>query len=116
MPDPVKELSDLLRELDVPIKFGLRAQGHLPRVREMVAQGMPWGDIGRAIGWQGEAVREWFGKEDFADQMLTADRSRIRRELLAWTEAASWFGATGRVLGASDFRAALDKICPEAAE
>lgn len=119
MNDPVKELADLLRELDAPIKFGLRAQGHLPKVREMLAQGMPWHDIGRAIGWHGEAVREWFGRENFADQMLTADRKRIRREMLAAIDPEirmhriAGSSLEVEVVLVSWLRAEVDRICPE---
>lgn len=48
------EVFDILK--NAPILFGLRAQGHLPTVERMIAEGASWDEIGRAIGWTGDAV------------------------------------------------------------
>lgn len=49
--------------LNVPIKFGLRAQGKLDTVSALVAQGRPWDEIGRVIGWDGATAKEFYERE-----------------------------------------------------
>ncbi len=46
--------------LDVPFKFGLRAQGHIPTVERMLSEGASWSEIGRAIGWDGDTARDFY--------------------------------------------------------
>jgi hypothetical protein len=46
-----------LDEFDAPILFGLAAQGHIPIIEKMLAQGKDWNDIGKAIGWMPRAAR-----------------------------------------------------------
>lgn len=60
MTDPIKELGDALKSSGMKIKFGLRAQGHIPTVRRMLAAGASWDEIGREIGWHGDTARKWF--------------------------------------------------------
>lgn len=45
---------------DVKIKFGLRAQGHIPNVERMLAEGKSWEEIGNAIGWHGPTAKEYY--------------------------------------------------------
>ena len=42
----------------VPMKFGLRAQGHLDTVARMVRENKSWDEIGQAIGWAPDAVAQ----------------------------------------------------------
>lgn len=63
MKDPVKELCRLLEEAGVQVQFGLYQQGHMPRVRFMLALGSTWKEIGAAIGWHGPAVERHFKVE-----------------------------------------------------
>jgi hypothetical protein len=58
--DPWKELVQLLKEANTPIKFGLRAQGHIPTIERMLASGSSWEAIGKAIGWDPQAAKEWY--------------------------------------------------------
>jgi hypothetical protein len=60
---------------DVPVVFGLRAQGHIPTVRAMLRAGRSWEEIGREIGWDGDtARRDWRADQDavgtLADRVL----------------------------------------------
>lgn len=47
----------------VEVRFGLRAQGKLETVGEMLAEGRSWEDIGRAIGWDGETAKRFYEME-----------------------------------------------------
>jgi len=54
-------LKELLKVFDgVPIRFGLEAQGHIPKVEEMLAAGRSWDEIGAAIGWHGPTAKEYY--------------------------------------------------------
>jgi hypothetical protein len=90
-PQPPASILDLLG--DVPVAFGLRAQGHLPTVERMVAEGASWDEIGCEIGWAGEAVEEFYGYEksaiyalrrasDEATNGLTSNARFIEQEVL----------------------------------
>lgn len=50
MDDAIKELSQILKDSNVKIKFGLKAQGHIPVVEKMLSDGATWYEIGRVIG------------------------------------------------------------------
>ena len=54
------ELFKALAESGVKIKVGLRAQGHIPTVERMLADGRTWDEIGKEIGWHGPTVKEWY--------------------------------------------------------
>jgi hypothetical protein len=45
------------------VEFGLSAQGLIPKIKEMLARGEGWGDIGAAIGWDPETAREHYYRE-----------------------------------------------------
>lgn len=45
---------------NVPIVFGLRAQGHIPTVERMLAEGASWDEIGKEIGWDGAAAQRFY--------------------------------------------------------
>ena len=60
---PVEKLGRLLQEVGAEVKIGLRAQGHLPTVERMLAEGKSWAEIGKAIGWNGDAAARWFAHE-----------------------------------------------------
>lgn len=63
MSDAIRQLSNLLRECGLRPLFGLRAQGHMPRVEFMLATGATWDEIGKAIGWHGATVALCYGIE-----------------------------------------------------
>jgi len=44
----------------VRIAFGLEAQGHIPTVEAMLADGLDWPAIGRRIGWHGETAKQYY--------------------------------------------------------
>ncbi len=46
-----------------PVVFGLRAQGHLPTIERMLADGASWQAIGKTIGWCPDTAREWYERE-----------------------------------------------------
>jgi hypothetical protein len=58
--DPNKELCAILNEAGLTPKIGLEAQGHIPKVEQMRAKGKSWEEIGKAIGWHGPSVKEWY--------------------------------------------------------
>jgi hypothetical protein len=66
-----KLLGEVFR--DVKIKFGLRAQGYIPIVEAMLADGKTWDEIGKTIGWNGRAVKEWYEIERNTDGLLERD-------------------------------------------
>lgn len=47
----------------VKIRFGLRQQGHIPKVEAMLLEGKSWDEIGRQIGWAGSAVEQFYDME-----------------------------------------------------
>jgi hypothetical protein len=49
--------------LNTPIRFGLRAQGHLPTIRRMLSEGASWEEIGREINWCPDTAREHYERE-----------------------------------------------------
>jgi hypothetical protein len=49
--------------MHTPVAFGLRAQGHLPTIEQMLREGAPWAEIGRKIGWCPDTAREWYERE-----------------------------------------------------
>jgi hypothetical protein len=46
--------------LNTPVVIGLEAQGHIPTVERMLADGESWEAIGEAIGWHGPTAAEWY--------------------------------------------------------
>lgn len=54
------QLGELLNEAGLTIKFGLRAQGHIPTIQRMLACGATWDEIGQAIGWHPPTAKEWY--------------------------------------------------------
>jgi len=57
----IDELETLLDEAGLTVKFGLVAQGHVPTVSRMLMDGRSWEDIGAAIGWCPDTVRQHVG-------------------------------------------------------
>lgn len=57
-PSAVVSLSKILD--GVPVRIGLRQQGHLSTVERMRAEGATWDEIGKAIGWHGPTVAKWY--------------------------------------------------------
>ena len=55
-----EKLDAILKEGGIRVKFGLRAQGHIPKVNFMLAMGATWDEIGRAIGWHGPTVKQFY--------------------------------------------------------
>lgn len=61
-PEPTEEPSDLFKGLEnARVAFGLAAQGHIPTVERMRAGGASWDEVGKAIGWCGDAVERFYG-------------------------------------------------------
>ena len=62
VPHTIKDLCDLLGECNVTPRIGLEAQGHIPTVERMLAEGHSWDEIAKAVRWSdGEVVRKWYG-------------------------------------------------------
>jgi hypothetical protein len=57
------QLGTLLQEAGATLRVGLRQQGHLPTVERMRAEGASWAEIGKAIGWSGDAAEKWYEME-----------------------------------------------------
>lgn len=60
---PEEQLYKLMRESGLKIKFGLRAQGHIPTIDRMLAEGATWEEIGATIGWHPPTAKEWYERE-----------------------------------------------------
>jgi hypothetical protein len=58
--DLIQRLIDELHLAGAELQFGLRNQGHIPTVERMLGEGQSWDAIGRAIGWDPAAAREWY--------------------------------------------------------
>ena len=50
--------------LNVPVAFGLRAQGHIPTIKHMLSLGKTWDEIGAAINWDPETARAFYAREN----------------------------------------------------
>ncbi len=57
--DIVNEIMDVIG--NTPFQFGLAAQGKIPTVEKMLADGSTWDEIGKAIGWDGEIAKRFYG-------------------------------------------------------
>lgn len=53
---------ELERLLDVPIVFGLKAQGHLPTIERMLSERKTWREIAEAIGWDEKTAQFHYEK------------------------------------------------------
>ena len=51
-----------VRPILIPV-FGLKAQGHIPTIQRMLAEGKTWEDIGREIGWDPGTAEEFYIRE-----------------------------------------------------
>jgi hypothetical protein len=60
-PDPVDEFRS------AKVVFGLRAQGHIPTIERMLAEGASWPEIGDAICWCPDTAREWYERDQEAN-------------------------------------------------
>lgn len=49
--------------LDLPVYIGLRQQGHLGTVEQMLRDGKTWEEIGAAIGWNWQTALDWWARE-----------------------------------------------------
>jgi hypothetical protein len=85
---------------DVPISFGLRAQGHIETVRAMLRAGRSWDEIGREIGWDGNTAREYWR----ADQDAVSD---LADTILDFITVALQSFTTEQLQAAADHRAAV---------
>lgn len=61
--DLVRALVDEMMASNVSVRFGLRAQGHIPTIERMLSEGADWHAIGRAIGWHADTARQWYERE-----------------------------------------------------
>lgn len=61
----MKGLGEILDSASLSI--GLRAQGHMPAIRRMLAEGRSWRQIGDAIGWDGETAKRWYEMESASE-------------------------------------------------
>ena len=61
-PTAFAELCALIDEAGLQVRFGLRAQGHVQTIEDMLLDGDDWPAIGREIGWCPETAREWWAR------------------------------------------------------
>lgn len=60
MPDLTdREIADALD--NAKIVFGLEAQGHIPTIEAMRADGKSWYEVGRKIGWEPDTAERHYG-------------------------------------------------------
>ncbi len=78
--DQAMGVEALLKLLDDSgMVMGLRAQGHVPTVMQMLCDGATWKDIGAAIGWDGDAAHDWFDRFEVHDALATANETINRQ-------------------------------------
>lgn len=53
--------ADFAELLNLPVHFGLVAQGHIPTIERMLAEGRTWSEIGAVIGWMPETAEKHYG-------------------------------------------------------
>ena len=91
--NPVRDLAELLKDSGLKVVFGLRAQGHLPTIKAMLAGGASWDQIGEAIGWHAPTARKHYDAESLADVYLAAEHARLREKVEAMlTRGADGWG------------------------
>jgi len=61
MSELIDELGSLLDEVGLTVRFGLRAQGHIPTIKRMLEDGETWRTIGETIGWCPDTARQHWG-------------------------------------------------------
>ena len=54
----MKSLEEMMGNM--PVVFGLKNQGHIPTVEKMLKEGKSWGEIGKALNWDGETARQHY--------------------------------------------------------
>lgn len=74
---PIEDLCNLLKECGVTPKIGLEAQGHIPKIEAMLAEGKAWSEIGKAIGWHGPTAHEWYDRYRWRKEIEERERERI---------------------------------------
>ena len=57
------DLESFLARPGLCLRIGLTDQGHMPKVEQMLKDRKSWDEIGKAIGWHGPAVKEWYEYE-----------------------------------------------------
>lgn len=77
--DPIQQLAEILKDANATVRVGLRQQGKFDRVAQMVRDHAGWTEIGRAIGWHGPTVADWFALEllQESDAKAQADAETI---------------------------------------
>lgn len=63
--------ADFAAILNAPVLFGLVAQGHIPTIERMLADGRDWDYIGGAIGWMPETAKEHY--ERYLERRKSSD-------------------------------------------
>ncbi len=59
--DWLDELQSLADMASLRVVFGLRQQGHIQLIAQMLLDGDDWADIGNAIGWCPKTARKHWG-------------------------------------------------------
>jgi len=59
---------DKLDKAGMTIKFGLKAQGHIPTIEKMLKKGKSWDEIGKKINWCPKTAKEWYQEEKDHDE------------------------------------------------
>jgi len=79
---------------NVSYAFGLDAQGHVPTVERMLADGADWDAIGKAIGWDPATARDYWSRslvarlsEENPDAMLLEPREMYDHCIVGLIEA-----------------------------
>ncbi len=60
MSDKDRLLKDLDILLNMPVLFGLEAQGHIPTIEQMLSENKTWDEIGKTIGWLPDTAQEHY--------------------------------------------------------
>lgn len=112
--DICKELDELLEECGARVTFGLQAQGHIPTVERMLAEGATWDRIGDAIGWHPVTAREHYELHQLAGKVRAEEGARIRKEITSGlNELDAIPTGTAKIYSRGELQALLDRIIPE---
>jgi hypothetical protein len=89
MTKAIEELCKLIDDAGLKVQFGLRQQGHLPTIEQMLKEGKSWEEIGQAIRWDPETAKQWYHDE----QLIVMVRDRLQEEFGA--ELRDWLNQVG---------------------
>jgi hypothetical protein len=123
----MRTLARLLEESGCELQIGLRAQGKFNTVMQLRLAHKSWDEIGRAIGWSGEAVNRSFvleaidelgkrAEENFAEKDATIARLTAERDFAVRSAHSAWKRGDAAEAALAAERQRNEKLTAEADE